>query len=70
MSENQRYRKFNKIRFLSGIISLLWLCACGVKGKPLPPTDPTFIGRGQPYIFSAPEPDSEEEKKRKFLNEK
>lgn len=31
-------------------VSLQALVACGVKGKPLPPLDKTFIGNGQPVI--------------------
>ena len=26
----------------------IFLAACGVKGKPVPPAEPTFIGTGEP----------------------
>ncbi len=28
----------------------LWLLGCGVKGDPLPPESPAFIGRGAPEM--------------------
>lgn len=68
MPENKRNRGPSKIRTLFIIGFLVQLTSCGVKGKPLPPLDPTFIGRGQPYIFSAPQPESEEEKRKKNMD--
>ena len=37
---------------ISLILSGFILCACGVKGDPLPPDVPAEIGRGQPVYQS------------------
>ena len=36
-------------------VILLYLCACGVKGDPLPPEKPPTLGRGQPSYRRAAE---------------
>lgn len=33
----------------------MFLAACGVKGDPLPPEDPPYIGRGKPSFKKAAE---------------
>jgi hypothetical protein len=46
------YNRF-KILMLS-IISIAVANGCGVKGKPLPPEEPAFIGRGQDASTAVP----------------
>ena len=50
-----------------------WLLGCGVRGNPLPPLEPTEVGRGRPTYKkamkevvdpSAPEEDSTEDLKK------
>ncbi|MGE0631339.1 MAG: hypothetical protein AB7O96_02955 [Pseudobdellovibrionaceae bacterium] len=41
------------MRFSVFLFMLFGLCACGVKGKPLPPLTPTEIGRGEPTYQGA-----------------
>ena len=40
---------------ISMAILMALLSACGVKGKPLPPTTPPVLGRGEPNFSKATE---------------
>lgn len=65
MPTSQGSRRPLEIAKLLSVIGYSLCIGCGVKGKPLPPIDPTFIGRGQPYIFTAPKIDENEEEEKK-----
>lgn len=41
------------VRFLFLTSAATFFSACGVKGKPSPPLEPPFIGRGEPVFSEA-----------------
>lgn len=42
---------------------------CGVKGKPLPPSDPVTLGRGVPSYSKASETIGKDKKKKKIIQD-
>lgn len=50
---NQIFIKILKGIIQAGMIPFLFF-GCGVRGKPQPPEDSPFIGRGQPQIMYEP----------------
>lgn len=50
---NQKYNKIFKGIIQLGMIPF-FLYGCGVRGKPQPPEEAPFIGRGQPQIIYEP----------------
>lgn len=43
----------NKTKFLLMILMISSICGCGVRGDPVPPLQPTELGRGQPTYREA-----------------
>lgn len=43
------------MKILFGLLVCLGLLACGVKGDPIPPEEPAYIGRGRPSFRKAVE---------------
>ena len=57
--------KLGKIFFLICFFQF----GCGVKGKPLPPTDPVTLGRGVPSYSKASETIGKDKKKKKVIQD-
>lgn len=47
-------RPYSVMTVLFPIVAVATANGCGVKGKPLPPEEPVYIGRGQDASQSAP----------------
>lgn len=51
------------------LLTVFIFCGCGVKGRPMPPTDPPVLGRGEPSYSKATQSLKIDPKKKKKIQD-